>query len=100
MQILESRTENKVELSLSGRLDVNASEQLEKEVSHWLSLEAVKFLVLDMSGLEYISSAGIRVLLSAQKNLKYDHELIIRNPSEFCKQVFNVTGADIFLKII
>ena len=100
MNITQTRKDNGVELILSGRLDVNASAQLETEINNFLSLVAVKNLTLDMSGLEYISSAGIRVLLYAQKNLKNGRELIIKNPSEFCRQVFEVTGADIFLKII
>ncbi len=100
MDIIEERRENEVLLLLKGRLDINASERLEKEVTHWLSLEVVKKLILDMENVEYISSAAIRVLLYAQKNLHKDHELIIRNPSKFCRQVFEVTGADIFLKIV
>ncbi len=100
MDIIEERRENEVLLLLKGRLDVNASERLEKEVTHWLSLEVVKKLILDMENVEYISSAAIRVLLYAQKNLHKDHELIIRSPSKFCRQVFEVTGADIFLKIV
>ncbi len=100
MNITQTRKDNGVELILSGRLDVNASAQLETEINNFLSLVAVKNLTLDMSGLEYISSAGIRVLLYAQKNLKNGRELIIKNPSEFCRQVFEVTGADIFLKIV
>ena len=99
MQIIENRRDNKVELEVSGRLDANTSEQLEKEIKNFLSYAAVKRLYLDFSKVEYISSAAIRVLLAAQKSIKEGHELIIVNPSEFCTQVFQVTGADIFLDI-
>ncbi len=100
MQITETRKNNVVELVLSGRLDVNAAEKLEEELEHNLSLGAIKLVVLDMQALEYISSAGVRVLLSAQKNMREGREMIIRSPSKFCRQVFEVTGADIFLKIL
>ena len=99
MQIIENRKDNMVELVVSGRLDANTSESLEKEIKNFLSYAAVKKLILDFSKVEYISSATIRVLLSAQKTIKEGHELIILNPSEFCTQVFQITGADIFLHI-
>ncbi|WP_407429499.1 STAS domain-containing protein [Treponema sp.] len=99
MQITEVRNEHSVTLTISGRIDVETSATLESEISNWLTSPVVWTLILDLSAVEYISSAGIRVLLSAQKKMKEKHELIIRNPSQFCKQVFEVTGADIFLKI-
>ena len=99
MQIMEERKDHCVTLTVSGRLDVETSATLEQEIAKWLPSPVVWSLVLDFSAVEYISSAGIRVLLSAQKKMKENHEMIIRNPSTFCKQVFDVTGADIFLKI-
>ena len=99
MQITEERKEHTVTLTVSGRIDVNASSQLEAEIAKRLPSPVVWTLVLDLSAVEYISSAGIRVLLSAQKKKKESHELVILNPSAFCKQVFDITGADIFLKI-
>lgn len=99
MQIIEERTSESLALSFSGRIDVNASKQLEEEIASWAIPRFTQKLILDFSGVEYISSAGIRVLLSAQKKMKEDHKMIIRNPSPFCKQIFEITGADIFLKI-
>ena len=99
MEIVETRKEHIVQLNVSGRLDANTSVVLENEIKEWLSFPAAKVLVLEFSKVEYISSAAIRVLLWAQKNIKFPHELIILNPSEFCEQVFQVTGADIFLRI-
>jgi len=100
MDIYEKRNENEVELKLVGRLDAVNSVLLQMDVEKWLSYAAVQKLVLDFSGLEYISSAAIRVLLKAQKEIKPGHELVIKNPSEFCSQVFDITGADIFLTIV
>ena len=99
MEIIETRRENSVRLDISGRLDANTSEVLDKEVKKWLPIVAVKELVLDLKKVEYISSAAIRVLLWVQKNKREEQEFIILNPSEFCAQVFQVTGADIFLSI-
>ena len=78
---------------------VERIKQLEEEIASWAIPRFTQKLILDFSGVEYISSAGIRVLLSAQKKMKEDHKMIIRNPSPFCKQIFEITGADIFLKI-
>ena len=99
MQITEQRIGSTIYYKVEGRLDVNGSQLLDNELSK-LTVSPVSWkVVLDFSAVEYISSAGIRALLTAQKNLKNNHELIIKNPSKFCCQVFEVTGADIFLKI-
>lgn len=99
MRITEARTGQSVVLGVSGRIDVSSSAILQAEIEKWLPSYVVQNLVIEMSQVEYISSAGIRVLLSAQKKIGEKRMLIIKNPSPFCKQVFDVTGADIFLKI-
>ena len=99
MQIIEKRTKESQTLIFSGRINNSTSKQLEDEIASWASSIFTEKLILDFSGVDYISSAGIRVLLQAQKKMKEKHEMIIKNPSLFCKQVFEVTGADIFLKI-
>ena len=99
MLIREDRNGDTVLLAIEGRIDNATSTILDGEISKCLIRITVQKLILDFSKVEYISSAGIRVLLGAKKRLKKDRELIIRSPSEFCKQVFNVTGADIFLDI-
>lgn len=99
MQIIEERKEHTVILGVSGRIDVNAAETLAQELGKAIPVPVIWKIVLDLSAVDYISSAGIRVLLSAHKKMKENREFIIKNPSPFCKQVFEVTGADIFLKI-
>ena len=99
MQIIERRTKESQTLIFCGRINNSTSKRLEDEIASWAISRFTEKLILDFSGVDYISSAGIRVLLQAQKKMKEKHEMIIRNPSLFCKQVFEVTGADIFLKI-
>lgn len=101
MQITESViNQNTVLYTVEGRIDVNGSKMLEDEISTRTKSIVSWKIILDFSKVEYISSAGIRVLLSAHKNMKGKYDLVIKNPSEFCRQVFEVTGADIFLNII
>lgn len=100
MQITESVNENTVLYTVEGRIDVNGSQILEEELTKKITSIIPWQIILDFSKVEYISSAGIRVLLATHKKINGKQELIIRNPSQFCRQVFEVTGADIFLNII
>jgi anti-sigma B factor antagonist len=99
MQISELTIGTTVQYTVEGRIDVNGSQMLEKELATRMSSAVAWNVILDFSKVEYISSAGIRVLLSTHKKMKENHKMIIRNPSQFCRQVFEVTGADIFLNI-
>jgi anti-sigma B factor antagonist len=99
MELTENRIGHAVEISIKGRIDNYTAPVLDEEIKKNLSSPVIWTLILDFAGVEYISSAGIRVLLSAQKHMKANREMIIRNPSLFSQQVFSVTGADIFLKI-
>lgn len=86
--------ENEMTLVLAGRLDTNTAPELEKEIKE--SIDGVNLLTIDMQGLEYISSAGLRVLLSTQKIMTRQGELKIRNVGEVVMEIFEVTGfADI-----
>ena len=100
MQITEERKDHTMLLEITGRIDNNTAPTLDEEISKWLSSPVIWEIELDFSKVEYISSACVRVLLSAQKKKKENRELIIKNPSPFCKQVFDITGADIFLTIV
>lgn len=81
-------------LAPEGRLDTTTAPQLETEVKD--SLEGVTALVLDLAGLEYISSAGLRVVLSAQKAMNKQGSMVVRNVNEYVMEVLEVTGfADI-----
>ncbi|MBR4961699.1 MAG: STAS domain-containing protein [Clostridia bacterium] len=83
---------NGTELSviLAGRLDTTTAPQLDTELRE--SYDGVKTLVLDFAALEYLSSAGLRVLLAAQKVMNKQGEMIIRNVNETIREIFEVTG--------
>lgn len=78
-------------LALEGRLDTTTAPQLENELK--VSLYDTKALTLDMEKLEYLSSAGLRVLLAAQKQMqKQQGNMVIVNVNEIIMEVFEVTG--------
>lgn len=77
-------------VALAGRLDTTTAPQLEAELKS--SLNGVESLILDFSELEYISSAGLRVLLSAQKVMNKQGNMVIRHVNETILEVFEVTG--------
>lgn len=81
---------NELTLILDGRLDTATSPKLEEELKAVLG--NLKKLVLDFTNLEYISSAGLRVLLMAQKTMSKQGEMIILNVNETVMEVFEITG--------
>lgn len=85
---IEERTE--LTISLEGRLDTVTSPLLEAELK--ASLENKEKLTIDFSGVEYISSAGLRVLLSAQKTMNRQGSMTIKNVNEAVMEVFEITG--------
>ena len=81
-------------VTLSGRLDTTSAPQLENELKE--NLTGVEHLVLDFAGLEYLSSAGLRVLLGAQKQMNKQGDMVVRNVNEAISEIFEITGfADI-----
>ena len=90
MTITKNRTGNKLEIVLEGRLDTTTAPQLETELKEEIS--DVKELRLDFTDLAYISSAGLRVLLSTQKIMNRQGSMVICNANEDVMDVFDVTG--------
>ena len=83
-----------LEIALEGRLDTMTAPNLENELN--ASLDAADTLTLNFANLEYISSAGLRVLLSAHKVMSKKGGMKVTNVNEIVKEVFEVTGfADI-----
>ena len=87
----------KVEFALEGRLDTVTAPDLEKALNE--SLSGKEELILDFAGLEYISSAGLRVLLSAQKVMNRQGKMTLRHVNETIMEIFEVTGFSDILTI-
>lgn len=94
MTITKQQNGNALTIALEGRLDTVTSPELEKELK--VSLNGADSLILDFSKLDYISSAGLRVLLSAHKTMSSKGGMKVQNVNEIVREVFDVTGfADI-----
>ncbi len=90
MNITQSKEGSKLTIGLEGRLDTTTAPQLETELK--TALEDVTELVFEIKDLAYISSAGLRVLLSAQKVMNKQGSMVIRGASEEVMEIFDVTG--------
>lgn len=99
MKVIKNTTGNTTTLSVEGRLDTVTSVQLANELSAIFEGEAVN-LVFEFTGLEYISSAGLRVLLTAQKKVNaLGMEMKIVGANETVKEIFDITGFSGIMKI-
>ena len=90
MTIEKSVNGTELAVVLSGRLDTTTAPQLETELK--ASLEGVETLIFDFAALEYLSSAGLRVLLAAQKTMNRQGSMVVRNVNETITEIFEVTG--------
>lgn len=90
MDITKTTEGTSLTLMIEGRLDTTTAPQLESELRN--SIDGIDELLLDFASLEYVSSAGLRVLLSAQKVMNRQGSMVIRNVSEDVMDVFEVTG--------
>ena len=90
MNIIKTSEGTKLTFAIEGRLDTTTAPQLEEEVKG--SLTGVTELVLDFSKLEYLSSAGLRVILAAQKIMNKQGRMVIHHVNETILEVFEVTG--------
>lgn len=84
-------------IELSGRLDTNTSPELEKELE--TDLDNIKNLTFDFTELAYISSAGLRVILSTEKRMQKQGKMVIENVNDIIMEVFDATGFSDILTI-
>ena len=98
MNIVKTQNGEELTVKVEGRLDTITAPQLEEEVRS--SIEGIKKLNMDFSNLDYISSAGLRVLLSTQKVMNQQGEMTISNVNEDIMEIFEVTGFIDILNII
>jgi anti-sigma B factor antagonist len=97
MEVKTNKVNEKLTVEVSGRLDTLTAPEFESKVEPELS--GVKDLVIDLKDLEYISSAGLRVLMGLVKIMKDQGEMKVINPSEVVMDVFSLTGFDSILNI-
>ena len=94
LNIETKRNASELTVELSGRLDTNTAPELEAALK--TALEGVEELTFDLEKLDYISSAGLRVLLAAQKTMNRQGSMKVKNANEIIMEIFEVTGfADI-----
>ena len=94
---IKKELENNVRvLALEGRLDTVTAPEREREIN---DLSGVTYLVFDMKNLEYISSAGLRVILKAQKTMNTQGSMKLKNVGESIMEVFEITGFSDILTI-
>ena len=99
MKINSTKDAGKVTVALEGRLDTITAPDLEKELK--ILNEGAEEVIFDFADLEYISSAGLRVLLSEQKSLQPSGgKMIVKNVNEVIMEVFEITGFVEVLTII
>ena len=97
MTITKTKEAGKLTIALDGRLDTTTSPQLEAELR--TSVDDVTELVFDLDKLNYISSAGLRVLLAAQKVMNKQGEMTVINAKPDIIEIFEVTGFTDILNI-
>ena len=96
MTITKTLENKKAMLSVEGWLDTNSAPELGREIE---ALSDIESLILDFDKLEYISSAGLRILLSTQKTMNKQGSMVIKNVNEDVMDIFNITGFVDFLTI-
>ena len=97
MTISKNQEGNAVELTLSGSLDTTTAPRLEEEIQK-ISGDVTE-LAFDLAQLEYISSAGLRALLQAQKLMNKQGTMVVRHANETVMEVFEITGFSDMLTI-
>lgn len=90
MVINKTKNGDELTVALEGRLDTTTAPELDDMLKE--ELGDVKKLVFDFAGLEYISSAGLRVLLISQKTMNKQGSMVIKNVNEEINEIFEVTG--------
>ncbi len=90
MEIIDNKNGNELKIKLVGKLDTNTSPQLEEFIQN--NIEDIEKLIYDFEELLYISSSGLRVLLSSQKIMNTQGEMEINNVNDFVMEVFEATG--------
>ena len=90
LNIEKEKDQKSLKIAVEGRLDTTTAPDLERAIKE--DIDDVDSLLIDLEKLEYISSAGLRVLLAAQKIMNRQGSMIIRNVKPDIVEIFDVTG--------
>ncbi len=100
MDIIEKRLNEIIIFKLNGNLNSNTSPELEDKIFEAIKNES-KNMILDFEDLDYISSAGLRVIMKTAKNLKQSEGMIVLcSMQDYVKEVFEIAGFDAYLTIV
>ena len=97
LNINKTLAEKDLVITLEGRLDTMTAPDLESQLQEVIT--GVEHLTFDLEKLEYISSAGLRVLLSTQKIMNKQGDMVVKNVTEEVNEIFEVTGFSDILTI-
>ena len=97
MKVTKKQTNSDLLIEIEGSIDSVTAPELHKIINE--SLSGVNSLVFDFANVDYISSAGLRVLLATRKNLSKGGDMIIRNANQNVMDIFTMTGFDNILTI-
>ena len=99
MKISEEKQNDILVFKLDGRLDSNTSPAFEEKVDDAIG-NGAKLMIIDFENLEYLSSAGLRVILKTTKELKrQEGKLVLCSMADYVREVFEISGFDSFLPI-
>lgn len=90
MTIDKNRIGDELTVRVSGRLDTTTAPELDSSLKD--EFKDLKKLVFDFEGLEYLSSAGLRVILSCQKTMNTQGSMVVKNSNSSIKEIFDITG--------
>ena len=90
MTIQHTKENDSLTVCLEGRLDTATAPQLDAFLTE--NLPGVKSLTIDLKALEYISSAGLRCLLTAQKTMNKQGKMVVKNPNDVVSEILDITG--------
>jgi anti-sigma B factor antagonist len=100
MEIIEKNEQNISIFEIHGRLDSNTSPEFDKKIFDSIDLGS-RHLIVDCENLEYITSAGLRVLNKTAKRLKGDQgAIVLCSMKDYVREVFEISGFDTFLPIV
>jgi len=99
MEIIEKKQDDIQIFKINGRLDSNTSPELEDKIFGAIKNESLN-MIIDFEDLDYISSAGLRIILKASKTLKRSEgSIVLCSMQDYVKEVFEIAGFDAFLPI-